>query len=171
MTSDGVPVEIEVHLPDAEATSALGRAVGAGGLRAGDCLALLGEVGAGKTTFVRALAVGLGVEDPEAVSSPTYLLAIEHPGDPPLIHVDAYLPEKTRAFLLDGGIDYVLTDARGVLAVEWADRIGDLLPEERRLTIEFGPAGDDLLAQSGRHARLRFEERSFPWLRDAVSGL
>ena len=110
-------VHAEMVLPDADATSALGRALGAG-LESGDGVALCGDLGAGKTTLARAIAHGLAVDDPTAVTSPTYLIVVEHPGTPPLIHVDAYLPEKTRAFLLDGGVDY-LDELGGVVVVEW----------------------------------------------------
>ncbi|MEZ5965434.1 MAG: tRNA (adenosine(37)-N6)-threonylcarbamoyltransferase complex ATPase subunit type 1 TsaE [Planctomycetota bacterium] len=101
---------------------ALGRRVGAGTV-----IALVGELGAGKTCFVRGLARGLRVDDPGAVASPTYLLAVEHPGPVPLLHMDAYLPGKLEAFLADGGLDYV-GDHPGVVAVEWGDRLRRALP-------------------------------------------
>lgn len=97
-------------------------------LRPGQCVGLVGELGAGKTTLVRGLARGLSLDDPEAVSSPTYLLVIEHPGPRPLLHADAYLPAKLAAFLEDGGLDYLL-DGRAVVCVEWADRVRELLPD------------------------------------------
>lgn len=117
---------IRLWLPDADATDRFGRALGAA-LVAGDVLALTGDLGAGKTGVARAVAFGLGVDDPEAVASPTYLLVIEHPGPVPFVHMDAYLPGKLRAFLGDGGVDY-LAELRGIVAVEWADRVADLLP-------------------------------------------
>lgn len=118
---------LEVDLADdPAATERLGAAVGRV-LRAGDVVALVGELGAGKTTFVRGLARGLGTHDPEAVASPTYLLVVEHPGATRLLHADAYLPGKLRGFLADGGLDYLL-DPTGVVAVEWGDRIRNLLP-------------------------------------------
>lgn len=101
-------------------------------------MALVGELGAGKTTFVRGLALGLGLDDPEAVASPTYLLVIEHPGPTPLLHADAYLPGKLEAFLSDGGLDYLWNPA-AVVAVEWANRVAELLPPHS-LWIELGPA-------------------------------
>ena len=116
-----------IDLPDEpEATERFGAWLGMH-LRAGDCVGLIGELGAGKTTLVRGLARGLEVDDPDAVSSPTYLLVIEHPGPRPLLHADAYLPEKLGAFLADGGLDYLL-EGRCVAVVEWADRVRQWLP-------------------------------------------
>ncbi len=113
-------------LPDVAATERLGAALGQR-LTAGAVLGLVGNLGAGKTSLVRGLARGLGVDDPDAVASPTYLLVIEHPGPLPLLHMDAYLPGKLTGFLADGGLDY-LADCRGVMAVEWGDRLRSVLP-------------------------------------------
>lgn len=131
-------------------TLALGRALGER-LETGRGLVLIGELGAGKTVFVRGLARGLAVEEPEEVRSPTYLLMIEHPGPKPLLHLDAYFAERSREFLEDGGEAY-LRDGF-VLAVEWADRLGlpvpaDFLrveiehrsPERRRIVLRGDPA-------------------------------
>ena len=117
----------ELHLADEEATLALGRALGER-MTAGQGIALVGELGAGKTCLSRGIGHGLDLDDPDAVCSPTYLLVVEHRGPIEMLHVDAYLPAKTRAFLLDGGLDY-LAETRGVVVVEWADRLEDLLPE------------------------------------------
>lgn len=117
----------EVRLTGSEETEALGQWLGER-LQAGEALALSGELGAGKTCLARGLAKGLGVEEPDQVCSPTYLLVMEHPGSRSMLHVDAYLPDKLRGFLEDGGVDY-LAETRGVLVVEWAERIVDLLPE------------------------------------------
>ena len=81
-------IEIEVATP--EAMTALGERIGAQ-LRAGDLLALNGELGAGKTTFTRGIGAALGVRG--AVTSPTFVLARTHlseSGGAPLVHVDAY---------------------------------------------------------------------------------
>jgi len=118
--------DFEVWLPDAHATERFGEELGRR-LGPGAVLALVGDLGAGKTCLVRGLARGLGVDDPDAVSSPTYLLAMEHPGPVPLLHLDAYLPAKLQGFLADGGLDYV-HDHAGVVAVEWGDRLRAVLP-------------------------------------------
>lgn len=127
MVNDDVR-EVRFELPDdPAATERLGERVGER-LEPGDTVALLGDLGAGKTTFVRGLARGLDLDDPDAVSSPTYLLVIEHAGPVPLLHADAYLPAKLEGFLDDGGLEY-LFDADKVVVVEWADRIRKQLPD------------------------------------------
>lgn len=154
-------VHVAFRLPDAAATERLGAALGAR-LRPGQALALCGELGAGKTCLARGVARGLSVDDPDAVASPTYLLVIEHPGPTPMVHVDAYLPEKTRAFLLDGGVDY-LDELGGVAVVEWADRVADLLPDDT-LEVRLEPDPD---GRPGRIARLGGPQ-AFAWIRDLV---
>jgi tRNA threonylcarbamoyladenosine biosynthesis protein TsaE len=158
------PLQVELHLADADATTRLGEWLGRH-LRVGDVLALTGGLGAGKTTLVRGLARGLQLTDPDAVSSPTYLLVVEHDGPRPLLHADAYLPGKLDAFLQEGGLDYLL-DRRAVVAIEWADRIRALLPAGALwLDLDLQAADDP---RAGRTARLREGVAgAFPWLAGA----
>ena len=107
------------HVTHAEAeTIAVARALGAT-LRAGAVVLLYGDLGAGKTAFVRGLAEGLGA-DPDEVSSPTFTLIQEYAGRLPLYHVDLYRLE--RAEVDDLGLDELEAGA-GVVAIEWADRL------------------------------------------------
>ncbi|MEZ5285490.1 MAG: tRNA (adenosine(37)-N6)-threonylcarbamoyltransferase complex ATPase subunit type 1 TsaE [Vicinamibacterales bacterium] len=107
-------------------------------LRPGAVLLLTGELGAGKTAFVRGLAEGLGV-DPGEVTSPTFTLVHEYRGGRlPLIHVDLY--RLDRADLAEIGLDQDLADA-GVVAVEWPERLTRAVPGAVRIVIE--DEGDD----------------------------
>lgn len=118
-----------------EATQAVAASIGEH-LAGGDVLALRGEMGAGKTTFVRGLARGLGADEDE-VSSPTYTLMHEYPGRLVLRHFDAWMEEREEAFLLGGGAEW-LHDPAGACVLEWAGRVSEHLPEER-LDLELRP--------------------------------
>ena len=102
-------------------------------LSAGDVLLLSGELGAGKTAFVRGLAQGLGI-DADEVSSPTFTLVHEYRGGRlRLYHVDLYRLE--RAATDDLGLDEMGV-ADGVLAIEWPDRLTHTLPRSRTIHLE-----------------------------------
>ena len=107
-----------------EATEALGEDLGrAAG--PGLVLVLEGELGAGKTCFVRGFARGLEVEDP--VSSPTFALMNEYEGRLPLLHFDAWMEGRERSFLADGGASSLGEEA--VAVIEWGERVAAELPE------------------------------------------
>ncbi len=127
------PVELaRVSLENEESTRALARDLGSR-LTPGCVLALAGDLGAGKTTFVRGLAEGMGIEDP--VSSPTYTLMHHYQGRGlDLYHYDAWMEGRQKAILREGG-DGVL-DTDGVVVVEWAPKVAQFLPD-RALQIEF----------------------------------
>jgi tRNA threonylcarbamoyladenosine biosynthesis protein TsaE len=110
-------------------TEELGAKLGAL-LGGGQCVLLSGELGAGKTTFIRGLARGLGVDDPEAVNSPSYTLVNRYPGRIALTHVDAYFMRSAEDLLLCGFDDALA--AGDVAAVEWADRLfGPIVDADR----------------------------------------
>ncbi|MGB8646698.1 MAG: tRNA (adenosine(37)-N6)-threonylcarbamoyltransferase complex ATPase subunit type 1 TsaE [Anaerolineae bacterium] len=122
-------------------TRQLGAAV-ARRLESGDVVALIGDLGAGKTHFVQGLARGLGVK--ESVHSPTFILANEYrSGRMPLYHVDAYRVAGAGEALGFGFDDYL--NGTGVTVIEWADRIRAALPPEY-LTLEFHHAGETVRA-------------------------
>jgi tRNA threonylcarbamoyladenosine biosynthesis protein TsaE len=108
-------------------TEALGQAIGKA-VVGGEVLALIGDLGAGKTAFVRGIAVGLDAPL-DCVSSPTFVLIHEYRGRLPLIHVDLYrLCTESEAGNI--GLEDYFTD-RSVGAIEWADRFPRLLPPDR----------------------------------------
>ncbi len=130
-------------------------------LAPGDVLGLQGDLGAGKTQFVKGLARGLGVH--ESVHSPTFVLANEHrSGRTPLFHVDAYRVADASEAIGFGLEDYL--DDEGVTVIEWAERIEPALPVER-LWIDFMYMGEQergirMWARGPRYERLLQEFRT-----------
>jgi tRNA threonylcarbamoyl adenosine modification protein YjeE len=140
---------------DAAATRAAGAAL-AGALRGGEAIALVGELGAGKTTFVAGLVAALGAG---SAHSPTFALVHRYDGGRLVVwHADLYRIERA-AELPELGLDDALADPRAVVIVEWADRF-DVLPRDH-LRVELahdaagrvltatgtGPRGDELAAR------------------------
>lgn len=141
-------VEIEVTSP--EETHALAARLGRA-LVGGELLALVGDLGSGKTTFVRGLAEGLAI-DPGLVYSPTFTLVAEHPGRIPLRHVDLYrLPEPVGFDSAEEiGLDDVIAGS-GVAAIEWFERLDPSLGIGATVEVAIGEGR----GENGR--RLRFE--------------
>jgi tRNA threonylcarbamoyladenosine biosynthesis protein TsaE len=116
-------------------TRALGERLGRL-LRGGDVIGLSGPLGAGKTCLVQGLAAGLDVDPAVPVTSPTFTLLGEYPGRVPLRHADFYRVESERR-LFEAGFDDSF-DGRGVVVVEWFERLPQALPQERlEITVEF----------------------------------
>ena len=90
----------------------------------GDVVALSGELGAGKTCFIRGLARGLGVT--QGVSSPTFVIVNQYTGRMPVFHIDAYRTESLTELLDIGFDEYVSGDS--VTVIEWSDKLEPLLP-------------------------------------------
>jgi tRNA threonylcarbamoyladenosine biosynthesis protein TsaE len=97
-------------------------------LQRGDVIALSGELGAGKTCLVQGIAKGLGVPEEYWITSPTFTLINEYPGRLILYHIDMYRLSGIQD-LYDIGFDACFND-RGVVVVEWAEKIGEILPED-----------------------------------------
>jgi tRNA threonylcarbamoyladenosine biosynthesis protein TsaE len=97
-------------------------------LQPGDTVALVGELGTGKTHYIKGVAAGLGVERADRITSPSFTLIHEYRGRFPFYHIDLFrLGDEEEAEEL--GLEEVFA-VEGVVAVEWADRIPNLLPEE-----------------------------------------
>ncbi len=125
-----------IALPDLDATARLGTGI-AGALRRGDCVALWGDLGAGKTTLARAILHGLGVT--EDVPSPTFTI-VQRYETPWLVvnHYDLYRL-KTAGEMVELGFDEALED--GAVLVEWPERAPEALPVDAlhvRLSLDGG---------------------------------
>ena len=120
-------------------TSEVGRRVGLA-CTPGTVLALIGDLGAGKTHFTKGLATGLGIDE-KTVTSPTFVLMNEHQGRLRLFHIDAYRLDDPEEAFAAGLLDE--RQASGVTVVEWADRLDGWLPDQR-IDIRITPvSGDD----------------------------
>ena len=131
------------HSP--EETTALGSTIGQR-LRRGDAVALIGDLGSGKTQFVKGVAAAF--HSHPHVSSPTFVIMNRYDGRDPegraifLHHVDLYRLERNED-ILDLGLDEVLDDD-GITLIEWADRMGPLLPVDRiDINFSFGTREQD----------------------------
>ena len=119
-----------------QSTETLGAALG-GVFEAGVVVALVGELGAGKTRLVQAIAAAMGV-DRRLVNSPTFILIQEYEGRLPLYHFDTYRLRDEDEFLELGAEELMGTE--GVCLIEWADRVADVLPDDY-LRIEIAITG------------------------------
>lgn len=115
-------------------TKKLGKIIGTA-ITDGTVLALTGDLGSGKTSFVQGLAKGLEVPTGYYITSPSYTLINEYPGRYPLYHVDLYRISDPLD-MEDIGL-YEILDDNGVVAIEWADRIGkELLADSINIHFE-----------------------------------
>lgn len=105
-------------------------------LRKGDVLALVGDLGTGKTTLTKYIAAALEIKD--AITSPTFTIVQEyHSGRMPLYHFDVYRVDNIEEMYQIGYEEYFYGE--GVCIVEWADRIEEIIPEEAKVIfIEYG---------------------------------
>ncbi len=122
-------------------------------------IALMGDLGSGKTVFTRGIAAGMGIKD--VVKSPSFLIVKEYSGPVPLYHFDLYRISSSEELDFLGWQEYFYS-REGVVVIEWADKILDILPSSRleiKIEIEdllirkliFLPRGDkryEKLAQS-----------------------
>lgn len=130
--------EIVITTDNPEATMALGERIGRA-LQGGDVLALVGQLGAGKTYLVKGIARGLGVRNERIVNSPTFVLVNEYDGRTAIHHLDAYRLQSADE-LLDLGFEEMCRDG-SIAIVEWADRVRDAMPAGA-LWIHIEPTGE-----------------------------
>jgi len=118
---------LSVFSNSVEETEEMGAGL-AGLLKSGDLVVLTGPLGAGKTCFIRGLARGLGVPDDE-IKSPSFTILYEYRGRLPFYHFDLYRLEKPSELYHTGWDEYLLRE--GIIAVEWGEKAGELLPDSR----------------------------------------
>lgn len=109
-------------------------------LKAGDCVALVGDLGSGKTVLTKGIARGLGVKNAKYVNSPTFVIIKEYKGTLPLYHFDLYRLNKSSLIDAETFEEYFYGD--GVTVIEWADKIRELLPK-RYLEVKLKVIGED----------------------------
>ena len=119
--------KIVVQTRSASETVRIGKTIGAR-LLSGDVIALVGELGAGKTQLIKGLAAGVGVGNSAYVSSPSFTLIHEYPGEMPFYHIDLFRLDREKE-AEELGLE-VYFQGSGVTAIEWADKIPFLLPKE-----------------------------------------
>ena len=113
----------------------------------GSIIALIGELGCGKTLFTKGICAGLGVSN-KYISSPTFVLVNEYKGRLPVFHMDLYrLDTITEEFEI-GMLDYLSRAESGVIVVEWAEKVLPLLPDSY-LQVRF-----EVLSARGRQLEL-----------------
>jgi len=130
-----------VILVDAAATQAAGARLAAL-VRGGDAIALVGELGAGKTTFTAGLVAALGGGD---AHSPTFSLVHRYAGRLIVWHADLYRLER-EAELVELGLDEAFGDPSGIVIVEWAERFAVMPPDHLRIELHHSATGRQLIA-------------------------
>ncbi len=108
-------------------------------LKAGDVVLLTGDLGAGKTTLVKAIAKELGYDG--LVTSPTFTLLNQYSGKLPIYHFDMYRLKST-AEAIESGLDEVLKQSDGVCFVEWPQKVASILPE-KNIMLDISILGDN----------------------------
>ena len=119
-------------------------------LEAGDVVVLVGDLGAGKTTFAQGIARGLGVEGP--VTSPTFTLVQQYAGRLPVAHVDVYRLDRIQE-LHDLGFEELI-DGPGVTIIEWGDTVRQVLPPSASSSAS-NPPTPMMRARSPSRSRVR----------------
>ena len=134
-------------------TRELGQRIGEQ-LKAGSVIALIGELGCGKTCFTKGLCAGLGIPRKQ-VNSPTFAFVNEYRGRFLVLHLDLYRIDDVSAGLDLGIMDYLARAEKGVAIIEWADKVLPLLPDDR-LVVQF-----DVLSPRKRQLELTAHGKRF----------
>ncbi len=125
MADRDFPLVLTSHDPDE--TFRMGRVIGET-LGEGAVVALIGELGAGKTSLTQGIARGLDVGEGYPITSPTFTLINEYPGRLKLVHLDVYRLSGSADLPDLGYEEYIF--GKGVTVIEWAEKIQDVIPDE-----------------------------------------
>ena len=109
-------------------------------LKKGDVVALIGDLGSGKTVFTKGIARGLGVKNARYVNSPTFVIIKEYKGNFPLYHFDLYRLDDPSMLDEMSYDEFFYGD--GITVIEWADKIRALLPKSR-IEVRLSVAGEN----------------------------
>lgn len=115
-------IEVVTNSPDE--TVGLGKKMGEK-LKGGEVFALRGNLGTGKTHFIKGLAIGCGVDESDVVNSPTFVLVNEYSGRLDIYHIDAYRLDSEKDFEALGFDDMISPGS--VVVVEWADKVENIM--------------------------------------------
>jgi tRNA threonylcarbamoyladenosine biosynthesis protein TsaE len=111
-------------------------------LRTGGLVLLHGQLGAGKTVFVRGIAAGLGI-DPDEVHSPSFTLVNFYSGAAPLYHIDLYRLNRGAESAYAVDLDEILQNETAVVVIEWAERLGSFPLPSDHWTVRIDGDGDE----------------------------
>lgn len=123
----GTNISLALISGDPSETFRIGKRIGEA-LKEGAIVALIGELGAGKTSLTQGIARGLGIEESYQITSPTFTLINEYPGRLPLVHLDVYRLSGSVDLLDLGHEEYFFS--KRVTVIEWAEKIRDVLPDK-----------------------------------------
>ena len=113
----------------------------AAALKPGSVIALDGDLGSGKTTFIKGLALGLGLKEEDEVKSPTFAIMHLYEADVPLYHFDLYRLESDKEIAAIG-FEEILENKNIVICIEWAERAKTFLPPATH-RVQFQVTGDE----------------------------
>ncbi len=98
-------------------------------IKPGTVVALSGDLGSGKTTFIKGLALGFGMKDGAKITSPTFALMHIYPSKPKVYHFDLYRLDSVKE-VADMGFEEYISEPDVVSCVEWAEKAGELIPKD-----------------------------------------
>ena len=130
--------EFEITTNSPEETIALGRKFGSQ-LKGGEIIAVIGQLGSGKTHLIKGIAAGAGAQDSDIVNSPTFVIVNEYEGLFDIYHIDAYRLNSISEFEMLGFDDFCYPNS--VVIIEWADKVESAIEKTEHIRIKLEHAG------------------------------